>query len=117
MTRQTVATAKRGRTVGRRTLLRGVGAAGLTSGLAMPAIAANAPIRMGWIAAVTGMFATNAQAQDWGFHAAVQDLNEKGGLLGRQIEVVMRDSAADPAKAVSFAKELVYNENIDVLCG
>ena len=29
----------------------------------------------------------------------------------------MRDSAADPAKAVSFAKELLYNENVDLLCG
>jgi branched-chain amino acid transport system substrate-binding protein len=104
-------------TISRRVLVKGIGATGLASGLAMPAIAANAPIRMGWIAAVTGMFATNAQAQDWGFRAAVQDLNEKGGLLGRKIEIEMRDSAADPAKAVSFAKELVYNENIDVLCG
>jgi branched-chain amino acid transport system substrate-binding protein len=58
-----------------------------------------------------------AQAQDWGFRMAVADLNEQGGLLGRKIEIIMRDSAADPSKAVSFAKELVYNENIDVLCG
>jgi branched-chain amino acid transport system substrate-binding protein len=103
--------------IGRRRLVKGLGAAGLTSALAMPAIAQNKPIRMGWIAAVSGMFASNAQAQDWGFHMTVADLNEKGGLLGRKIEVVMRDSAADPSKAVSFAKELVYNENIDVLCG
>jgi len=101
--------------LGRRGLI--AGATGLASGLAMPAIAQNKPIRIGWIAAVSGMFASNAQAQDWGFRQTVADLNEKGGLLGRQIEIVMRDSAADPSKAVSFAKELVYNENIDVLCG
>jgi branched-chain amino acid transport system substrate-binding protein len=101
----------------RRRLMTGVGATSLTTGLAMPAIAQNNPIRLGWIAAVSGMFASNAQAQDWGFHMAVADLNEQGGLLGRKVEVVMRDSAADPSKAVSFAKELVYNENIDVLCG
>lgn len=105
----------RGTGIGRRTVLSG--ATGLAAGLAMPAIAQNKPIRMGWIAAVSGMFASNAQAQDWGFHMVVQDLNEQGGLLGRKIEIVMRDSAADPSKAVSFAKELVYNENIDVLCG
>lgn len=103
--------------IGRRRLVQGIGAVSLTSGLAMPAIAQNKPIRMGWIAAVSGMFASNAQAQDWGFRMAVADLNEQGGLLGRKVEVVMRDSAADPSKAVSFAKELVYNENIDVLCG
>jgi branched-chain amino acid transport system substrate-binding protein len=103
--------------IGRRHALLTAGAAGLTAGLAAPAIAQNKPIRMGWIAAVSGMFASNAQAQDWGFHMAVADLNEKGGLLGRKVEIVMRDSAADPSKAVSFAKELVYNETIDVLCG
>src|SRR3977135_361210 len=103
--------------IGRRRFVRGMGAVSLSSGLSMPAIAQNKPIRMGWIAAVTGMFASNAQAQDWGFHMAVADLNERGGLLGRKVEIVMRDSAADPSEAVIFAKELVFNENIDVLCG
>jgi branched-chain amino acid transport system substrate-binding protein len=103
--------------ISRRTLLSGAGAAGLAGGLPMPAIAQNKPIRIGWIVAVTGMFATNAQAQDYGLRMAVQDINEKGGLLGRKLEIVMRDSAADPSKAVSHAKELVYNENVDVICG
>ena len=43
--------------------MTGVGAMSLSTGLAMPAIAQNNPIRMGWIAAVSGMFASNAQAQ------------------------------------------------------
>jgi branched-chain amino acid transport system substrate-binding protein len=97
----------------RRTVLQGLAA----STLAMPAVAQNKPIRLGWIAAVTGIFATNAQAQDWGFRMAVQDINDAGGIDGRKLEIEMRDSAADPSKAVSFAKELVYNQNIDVLCG
>ena len=101
----------------RRHVVQGIGAAGLTGALAAPAIAQNKPIRLGWIAAVTGIFATNAQAQDWGFRMAVQDINEAGGILGRKLEVVMRDSAADPGKAVSYAKELVFNQDIDVLCG
>ena len=99
----------------RRHALLGSAAAG--AALAMPAIAQNAPIRVGWIAAVTGMFSSNAQAQDFGFHAMVQDINEAGGVNGRKLEIVMRDSASDPSKAVSFAKELVYNEKVDVVCG
>jgi len=83
----------------------------------MPAIAQNKPIHMGWIAAVTGVFSSNAQAQDWGFRTMVQDLNDAGGVNGRRLEIVMRDSAGDPSKAVSFAKELVYNEKVDVVCG
>jgi branched-chain amino acid transport system substrate-binding protein len=101
----------------RRRVLAGSSAAGLAVTLAAPAIAQNKPIRLGWIAAVTGIFATNAQAQDWGFRMAVQDVNEAGGIGGRKLEVVMRDSAADPGKAVSYAKELVFNQDIDVLCG
>src|ERR1700753_2706080 len=91
--------------------------AAVAATLPLPAIAQNKPIRMGWIAAISGMFASNAQAQDWGFHMADADQHEKGGLLGRQIEDILRDTAADPSKAVSFAKELVYNQDIDVLCG
>ena len=101
----------------RRDIMLGAGAAGLAFGMPMPAIAQNKPIRMGWIAAVTGAFASNAQAQDWGFHTMVQDLNDAGGVNGRKLEIVMRDSAGDPSKAVSFAKELVYNEKVDVVCG
>jgi len=97
----------------RRRLIQGLGVAALP----MPAIAQNAPIRAGWIAAVTGAFATNAQAQNWGFHTMVDDINAAGGIDGRKIEVVMRDSAGDPSKAVSFAKDLVYSEKVDVVCG
>ena len=100
----------------RRRVLEGAGAAAATA-LAAPAIAQTKPIRIGWIAAVTGMFSSNAQAQDWGFHTTIADVNAAGGVLGRPIEIVMRDSASDPSKAVSFAKELVYNQNIDGLCG
>src|SRR3984957_13318294 len=110
-------TTEQSTTIGRRRLLQGAGAAGLVSGLAMPAIAQSTPIRVGWIAAVTGVFASNAQAQDWGFHTMVQDLNDAGGVECRKLEIVMRDSAADPSKAVSFAKELVYNDKVDVVCG
>jgi len=109
----TMATGQRG-TIRRRDIMLGVGMAGVASGMPMPAIAQNKPIRMGWIAAVTGAFASNAQAQDWGFHTMVQDLNDAGGVNGRMLEIVMRDSAGDPSKAVSFAKELVYNEKVDV---
>jgi branched-chain amino acid transport system substrate-binding protein len=104
-------------TIRRRDIMLGVGAAGVASAVPMTAIAQDKPIRMGWIAAVTGAFASNAQAQDWGFHTMVQDLNDAGGVNGRKLEIVMRDSAGDPSKAVSIAKELVYNEKVDVVCG
>ncbi len=103
--------------VSRRRVVQGIGAAGVVGITGFPAIAETRPIRFGWIAAVTGIFATNALAQDYGCRMGVEDINKAGGLLGRQIEIFMRDSAADPGKAVGFAKELVFNQDVDVVGG
>ena len=37
----------------------------------------------------------------------VQEQNKKGGFLGRNIELVVKDSGASPEKAFSFAKQLI----------
>ncbi len=97
--------------------------AGLTSlafageSLPRPAVAQSGPIRVGWIVALTGFSATTSQAQDWGFRRTIDDINGQGGVGGRKLEIVTRDSASDPTKALSFAKELIFNEKVDVLCG
>jgi branched-chain amino acid transport system substrate-binding protein len=101
----------------RRQVLAGASATFALSTLGAPALAQSASYRLGWIAAVTGFGATNAQGQDWGFRMAIQDANEAGGIGGKQFEIIMRDSASEPAKASGFAKELVFNEKVDVLCG
>lgn len=99
--------------LGRRRLVQSAAAAALP----LPATAQGKPILMGWIAAVTGAFSSNAQAQDFGFRAMIQDINDAGGVNGRKLEVVMRDSGGDPSKAVSLAQELAHSEKVDVICG
>jgi branched-chain amino acid transport system substrate-binding protein len=99
--------------VGRRSVLAGLGAAGFIG----PAVGQTTPIRIGFIAALSGAFATNALAIEFGFHCALDEINAAGGLLGRKVDVVTRDSAGDPSKAVSFARELLFNEKADVICG
>jgi len=101
----------------RRDFILGAGSALAATALGQPALAQSAPYKLGWIAAVSGFGATNAQGQDFGFRAAVQDANDDGGIGGRKFEIVMRDSASEASKAAGFAKELVFNENVDVLCG
>jgi branched-chain amino acid transport system substrate-binding protein len=75
------------------------------------------PIRIGVIGALTGTFASNGLAVDYGLQTAVKEVNNAGGVLGRKIELIRRDSAGDPARAVSAVKELIYNQNVDVVMG
>lgn len=74
-------------------------------------------MKLGWFAALSGPYATGALAQDAGQRAAVAELNAKGGVLGRPLELVTRDTVADPGKAVNFVQELLFSEKVDVLFG
>ena len=52
-----------------------------------------------------------------GFKMAVNEINAKGGVLGKKIEFFARDEKFDPNVALSMAKELVMRENVDLLMG
>ena len=47
----------------------------------------------------------------------VDELNAKGGVLGRKIELVPRDTKGDANEAVRVARELILKENVDFLVG
>jgi branched-chain amino acid transport system substrate-binding protein len=47
----------------------------------------------------------------------VQELNAAGGVLGRKIELVVRDSKATPDEAVRVSREMILKENVDFLVG
>jgi branched-chain amino acid transport system substrate-binding protein len=52
-----------------------------------------------------------------GWQLAVNEVNAKGGLLGRKVEVISRDDAGKPEEALRHAVELTSNEKVDVLAG
>ncbi|MDB5879524.1 MAG: putative high-affinity branched-chain amino acid transporter, branched-chain amino acid-binding [Variovorax sp.] len=52
-----------------------------------------------------------------GMELAVDEINAKGGIDGRKIELITRDDNANPGDAVRVAEELVSREKIDVLTG
>ena len=52
-----------------------------------------------------------------GMELAVEEINAKGGVNGRKIELITRDDNANPGDAVRVAEELVAREKIDVLTG
>src|SRR4030088_3099220 len=103
----------------RRKVLAGsaVGAASLASGLAAPAIAANEPIRIGYLPALTGPSSSTGVGINRGVLLAVQEINAVGGINGRQIELITRDTQSEPTKAVNAAAELTHGEKVSVVFG
>src|SRR6266566_4152515 len=52
-----------------------------------------------------------------GWELAVEEINGKGGVLGRKLEVVSRDDGASPGDAVRVANELVTREGTNIIAG
>src|SRR5690348_18398775 len=52
-----------------------------------------------------------------GWELAVEQINAKGGLLGKKLEVISRDDGSNPGDAVRVADELVTREGVNILAG
>src|SRR5262245_24101876 len=52
-----------------------------------------------------------------GWELAIEEINAKGGVLGKKLEVVSRDDGANPGDAVRVADELVTREGVNILAG
>ena len=48
---------------------------------------------------------------------AVEEINAKGGVNGKKLEVISRDDGANPGEAVRVAEELVTREGVAMLAG
>jgi len=105
--------------VTRRQVLAGsaAGAASLASGLASPAIAANEPLRIGFLPALTGPSSSTGVGMNRGTELAVKEINDAGGINGRKIELIVRDTQSDATKAVNAIAELTHRQKVHVVWG
>src|SRR6516225_6629909 len=101
----------------RRQALASAGAAALAGGLARPAIAASEPIRIGYLPALTGPSSSTGIGINRGIQLAVQEINAAGGINGRQIELITRDTQSEPFFAVNGAAELTHGQKVSVVFG
>jgi branched-chain amino acid transport system substrate-binding protein len=74
-------------------------------------------IKIGLVTALSGQSARAGEAITRGLVIAIDELNAKGGVLGRKFELVRRDDEATPAKGVIAARELLFKEKVTVLFG
>src|SRR5512141_2196509 len=52
-----------------------------------------------------------------GWEMAIEEINAKGGVLGKKLEVISRDDGANPGEAVRVAEELVTREGVAMIAG
>lgn len=87
-------------------------------GLALPVAAlAKEPIKIGFPIPLSGPTAVYGEPILKGAQIAVDDINAKGGVLGRKLELLPRDSKANPAEAVRLARELIVKNGVEFLAG
>jgi len=107
------------RTFNRRTVLKGAAAATALQ-LASPFIIkarGETPLRIGMVDPLTGVYAAYAQNEVMGAKLAVQQINAKGGILGRPIELLVEDSANDVGTGVQKARKLIERDQVTFLIG
>ncbi len=99
----------------RRAFVLGAGSALASSALVHDAAAqAGEPIRIGWLAALTGPSSAPGIGFNRGVVFAAEQINAGGG---RKVEVLTRDTQGDPTKAVNATQELISRAKVHAIWG
>jgi branched-chain amino acid transport system substrate-binding protein len=78
---------------------------------------AQQPIRIGASMAITGRDAIQGGYVREGYLLCQKHVNEKGGVLGRPMEFLIRDDGSDPTSAVSLYETLITEDKVDAVMG
>jgi branched-chain amino acid transport system substrate-binding protein len=78
---------------------------------------AQAPIKIGASLSLTGTYAKPGTYQKEGYDVCTEEVNGKGGLLGRNIEFVVYDDQSTPATGVKLYEKLITEDKVDAVMG
>lgn len=81
------------------------------------AVASAETIKVGAILAVTGGASFLGGPESRTIQMLADEINAKGGINGNKIELIIKDSGANPEKAISFAKQLIEEEKVFAIIG
>ena len=106
--------------VGRRTVLKtgvAIGAMQVASPFVVKALGEE-PVKIGLDNPLTGTFAAVGKNELIGCQLAVEQINAKGGILGRKVELLVEDSTSgDAGTAVQKARKLIDRDKVNFLLG
>jgi branched-chain amino acid transport system substrate-binding protein len=91
----------------------GVAAALMVAGFDRPA-GAQEPYKIGISAGLTGYVATVDRAWSDAVKIAAEELNAKGGIMGRKVEVVLEDNRSEPQEAVTTYRKMLNSDKVEV---
>jgi len=94
-------------------------AAALLFGIASAAFPAHAadPIKIGTGMALTGGFAANGKAAILAMKIWEEEINAKGGLLGRPVQLIYYDDQSNPSTVPGIFTKLLDVDKVDLICG
>jgi branched-chain amino acid transport system substrate-binding protein len=75
------------------------------------------PIRIGYCLSLTGALASNGRTASLAHKIWAEDVNRRGGLLGRKVEMVCIDDETNPKLVPDIYKRLLDVEEVDLLIG
>src|SRR5262245_18592407 len=89
----------------------------LLGALSPAPLRAQGPIKIGEINSYSGIGAPFTGPYKLGAELAIEEINAKGGVLGRKLDVIFRDDKGQPADAVKQAQDLVESEKVALIAG
>ena len=75
------------------------------------------PIRIGSFLSVTGPASFLGDPELRTLQMVVKDINAKGGVKGRPLELIHYDTGGNAREALSFVKRLIQNDKVDLIIG
>lgn len=75
----------------------------------------NLPLRIGLSLGLTGAYVSESVMQLLAYLLWTEEINTRGGLLGRQVELVVRDDRSDPTQAREHYETLITRDRVDLL--
>ena len=75
------------------------------------------PVRIGMVDPFTGVYAAFAENEKIGAQLATEEINKKGGILGRPVELLVEDSANDVGTGVQKTRKLIDRDQVSFIIG
>ncbi|MEH2511042.1 branched-chain amino acid transport system substrate-binding protein [Nitrobacteraceae bacterium AZCC 1564] len=89
----------------------------ITVGMSAPTLAQDATIKIGVNQPLTGVVAAAGNMVTAGAKIAAEEINAKGGLLGKKLELIIEDNKSNPTEAAGVAEKLITRDKVPAMVG